>query len=127
METTSVSATPPHGDVYSSECECRDVLDLVASKWSALIIGRLEVQPFRFGELRRAIPGITQKMLTQTLRKLERDGLVARTVLAECRPPQVEYALTELGVSVTQPLAAMRSWTECRLGDVQAALLRFDG
>ncbi|WP_218917786.1 winged helix-turn-helix transcriptional regulator [Nocardioides dokdonensis] len=98
----------------------------MASKWSALIIGRLEERAHRFGELRRAVPGITQKMLTQTLRGLEHDGLVDRTVLAHKRPPQVEYSLTDLGHTVTEPLAAMREWTERHLPDVRAARLRFD-
>ncbi len=92
METTQdrTSEIEPHlGDLYSPTCPCRDILDLVASKWSALIIGRLEEKPHRFGELRRAVPGITQKMLTQTLRKLEQDGLVHREVLVQKRPPQV--------------------------------------
>ncbi|BAN00897.1 winged helix-turn-helix transcriptional regulator [Ilumatobacter coccineus] len=118
---------PEHfGDLYSAECPCRDILDLVASKWSALIIGRLEERVHRFGELRRAIPGITQKMLTQTLRRLEQDGLVERTVLAQKRPPQVEYSLTDLGRTVTEPLAAMRDWTEQHLPDVRAARRRFE-
>ncbi|MEM9745804.1 MAG: helix-turn-helix domain-containing protein [Actinomycetota bacterium] len=119
METTKV------GDLYSAECPCRDILDLVASKWSALIIGKLEEGPHRFGQLRRAIPGITQKMLTQTLRRLEQDGLVHREVLVRMRPPQVEYSLTDLGLTVTEPLAAMRDWTEAHLSDVQAARVRF--
>ncbi|MEM1331952.1 MAG: helix-turn-helix domain-containing protein, partial [Actinomycetota bacterium] len=110
----------------SAECPCRDILDLVASKWSALIIGKLEEEPHRFGRLRRAIPGITQKMLTQTLRRLEHDGLVHREVLAQMRPPQVEYSLTDLGRTVTEPLAAMREWTEQHLADVQSARRRFE-
>ncbi len=130
METTLHPAShddPDHlGDLYSADCPCRDILDLVASKWSALIIGKLEETPHRFGELRRAVPGITQKMLTQTLRRLEHDGLVARRVLAEKRPPQVEYSLTDLGTTVTEPLAAMRDWTERHLPDVRAARRRFD-
>lgn len=113
------------GDLYSAECPCRDILELVASKWSTLVIGRLQEQPHRFGELRRAIPGITQKMLTQTLRRLEQDGLVHREVLAEMRPPQVRYSLTDLGVSVTEPLEAIRLWTEAHLADVEAARVEF--
>ncbi|ANH38471.1 putative HTH-type transcriptional regulator YybR [Nocardioides dokdonensis FR1436] len=130
METThphtACDDASHRGDLYSAECPCRDILDLVASKWSALIIGRLEERAHRFGELRRAVPGITQKMLTQTLRGLEHDGLVDRTVLAHKRPPQVEYSLTDLGHTVTEPLAAMREWTERHLPDVRAARLRFD-
>ncbi|MEM9134906.1 MAG: helix-turn-helix domain-containing protein [Actinomycetota bacterium] len=134
METTSSPSWPSApatdvtelGNLYSAECECRDILDLVASKWSALIIGKLEEEPHRFGELRRAIPGITQKMLTQTLRRLERDGLVDRTVLTQMRPPQVEYSLTDLGLTVTEPLAAMRTWTEQHLPDVRIAREHFE-
>lgn len=129
METTAAAPTAGDpdalGDLYSAECECRDILDLVASKWSALIIGRLQAEPHRFGQLRRAIPGITQKMLTQTLRRLEHDGLVDRTVLTQMRPPQVEYSLSELGLTVTEPLEAMRNWTEQHLPDVKAARVRF--
>ncbi|MEL6982076.1 MAG: helix-turn-helix domain-containing protein [Actinomycetota bacterium] len=127
METTSTQATdqPDVGDLYSAVCPCRDILDLVASKWSTLIIGKLEDGPHRFGQLRRAIPGITQKMLTQTLRRLEQDGLVHREVLAQMRPPQVEYSLTDLGHSITEPLASIRDWSEQHLPDVRAARQRF--
>lgn len=113
------------GDLYSVGCPCRDVLDLIGSKWSVLVIGRLEIRPYRFGELRRAVPGITQKMLTQTLRRLEEDGLVNRKVLAEMRPPRVEYSLTELGQTITEPLEAIRVWTEQHLPDVRLARDRF--
>lgn len=113
------------GDLYSVGCPCRDVLDLIGSKWSVLVIGRLEEEPHRFGELRRAVPGITQKMLTQTLRRLEADGLVHRKVLVELRPPRVEYSLTELGQTITEPLAAIRDWTEQHLPDVRVARARF--
>lgn len=132
METTSTKTSleatcdnPDVGDLYSEACPCRDILDLVASKWSTLIIGKLEDGPHRFGQLRRAIPGITQKMLTQTLRRLEQDGLVHREVLVQKRPPQVEYSLTELGHSITEPLASLRTWSEQHLGDVREARERF--
>ncbi|MEM9463926.1 MAG: helix-turn-helix domain-containing protein [Actinomycetota bacterium] len=121
METTCDDPA----DLYSAECPCRGVLELVASKWSTLIIGKLQEEPHRFGQLRRAIPGITQKMLTQTLRRLEQDGLVHREVMVEMRPPQVVYSLTTLGVSVTEPLEAIRVWTESHLVDVQAARRAF--
>lgn len=109
------------GDLYSAGCPCRDVLDLIGSKWSVLVIGRLEEGPRRFGELRRAVPGITQKMLTRTLRRLEEDGLVHRKVLAEMRPPRVEYSLSDLGETITEPLEAIREWTEQHLPDVRRA------
>ncbi|MEO1059041.1 MAG: helix-turn-helix domain-containing protein [Actinomycetota bacterium] len=115
------------GDVYSIDCPCRDVLDLIGSKWSVLVIGRLEERPYRFGELRRAVPGITQKMLTQTLRRLEEDGMVHREVLAEMRPPRVEYSLTNLGETITDPLEAIRIWTEQHLPDVRRARREFAG
>lgn len=128
METTpEITLDDDHlGNLYSAECPCRDILDLVASKWSTLIIGVLEDQPHRFGQLKRAVPGITQKMLTQTLRRLEKDGLVHREVHAQMRPPQVEYSLTELGQSITEPLAAIRAWSEQHLPDVRRARKRFE-
>lgn len=116
---------PDVGNLYLEGCPCRDILDLIGSKWSVLVIGRLEEGPHRFGELRRAVPGITQKMLTQTLRRLEEDGMVDRKVLAEMRPPRVEYSLTELGRTLTQPLAAIRDWTESHLPEVRQARDRF--
>ncbi len=127
METTAIDDSEAIvGDLYSDACPCREILNLVASKWATLIIGKLEDGPLRFGQLRRAISGITQKMLTQTLRRLEQDGLVHREVLVHMRPPQVEYSLTELGQSVTEPLAAIRDWSEQHLPDVQAARRNFD-
>ena len=119
------STSDEPGDLYSIGCPCRDVLDLIGSKWSVLIIGRLEEGPHRFGELRRAVPGITQKMLTQTLRRLEEDGMVHREVLAEMRPPRVEYSLTDLGHTITEPLEAIRIWTEQHLPDVRRARDQF--
>ncbi len=113
------------GDLYSADCPCREVLDLIGSKWSVLVIGRLEEGPYRFGELRRAVPGITQKMLTQTLRRLEEDGMVNRKVLTEMRPPRVEYSLTDLGQTITEPLEAIRVWTEQHLPDVRLARNQF--
>ncbi len=123
METTSSSPEIERGNIYCDQCPCRDVLDLVASKWSALIIGRLEEGALRFGQLRRAIPGVTQKMLTQTLRRLEHDGLVHRQVLPT-RPPQVEYSLTHLGESAIIPLRAVRDWAEEYLPQILEARQR---
>ena len=124
QETTTDNSTG-FGDLYSADCPCRDVLDLIGSKWSVLVIGRLEEGPLRFGELRRAVPGITQKMLTQTLRRLEEDGMVHRKVLAEMRPPRGEYSLTDLGQTITEPLEAIRDWTEQHLPDVRQARAEF--
>jgi DNA-binding HxlR family transcriptional regulator len=88
----------------------REVLDRVGGKWSMLIIVRLrEGGTMRFGQLGRAVGGISQRMLTLTLRQLERDGLVLRTTYDEV-PPRVEYALTELGQTLTDPIIALARW-----------------
>ncbi|CAN5238051.1 helix-turn-helix domain-containing protein [soil metagenome] len=101
-------------NVYAEACPCRALLDLLANKWSALIIGLLEVGPTRFTQLQGHLPGVGPKMLTQTLRRLENAGLISRTVYAEV-PPRVEYALTDLGVSVSDPLARLRQWAEANI------------
>ncbi len=107
-------------NVYSENCPSRKVLSLIADKWTALVIGLLEERPKRFTELRRDIDGISQKMLTQTLRGLERDGIVGRTVFPEV-PPRVEYALTPLGKKLCEPLAMIRAWAEAHIDEVIAA------
>ena len=106
-------------------CPCRDLLDMVASKWTALAIGAMENGPVRFGEMKRELEGISQKMLTQTLRALERDGLVTRTVYPTV-PLRVEYGLTELGRSVIEPLAALRAWAQQNYDSVAEARETFD-
>ena len=98
-------------DAYLAACPSRQILDVLANKWTMLVMGALSGGPMRFGELRRRLDGITQKMLTQTLRTLERDGLVTRTVYPTI-PPKVEYAATELGESVTALMHAIRVWSE---------------
>jgi len=112
-------------DVYASQCPTRQVLDLIGDKWTALIMGLLEDGPRRFSALQHSIGGISQKMLTQTLRNLERDGLVSRTVYPEI-PPRVEYTLTPLGETLCAPLAAIRSWAETYIDDVTAAQSQYD-
>ena len=98
-------------DVYNERCPTRILLDRIADKWTVLTIGALEDKTKRFGELRREIGGVSQKVLTQTLRGLERDGIVSRTVYASV-PPKVEYALTELGRTLVSILEALRNWSE---------------
>ncbi|MGW2426639.1 winged helix-turn-helix transcriptional regulator [Streptomyces sp. NPDC001709] len=98
-------------DAYLAACPSRQILDVLANKWTMLVMGALPAGPVRFGELRRRLDGITQKMLTQTLRTLERDGLVTRTVYPTI-PPKDEYAATELGESVTALMHAIRAWSE---------------
>jgi DNA-binding HxlR family transcriptional regulator len=92
-----------------SQCPVRNVLDQLASKWSVLIITTLAERPYRFGELKREIGDISQRMLTQTLRDLQADGLIERTVFPTT-PPSVEYKLTPLGASFLEPLSAVVDW-----------------
>lgn len=114
-------------NVYSASCPSRQALDRLADKWTALLVGALESGPKRFGQLREVVGGISEKMLTQTLRSLERDGLVSRQVHNTTAPFRVEYRLTPLGETVRGPLAAIRAWAECYIDDVEAARTRYDG
>ncbi|WP_226874560.1 winged helix-turn-helix transcriptional regulator [Microbispora sitophila] len=98
-------------DVYSAACPCRNMLDLLANKWSALALGALEDGPQRFGALRARLQGVSPKVLTQTLRRLEDHGLVHRDVYPEV-PLRVEYSLTPLGRDANVPLAHLRTWVE---------------
>ncbi|ADP39986.1 transcriptional regulator, HxlR family [Rothia dentocariosa ATCC 17931] len=106
-----------NADVYNKNCPCRHILDRIADKWSALIIGRLQQGPQRFSELKRSITGITQKVLTQNLRTLERDGLVSRTIFPTV-PVTVEYKLTPLGETLIEPLRVLRQWSEAHKQEV---------
>ncbi|MFW2513312.1 winged helix-turn-helix transcriptional regulator [Demequina sp. SO4-13] len=89
----------------------RSVLDRLADKWTLIIVGLLEVRALRFTELLDSIPGISRRMLTRTLRSLERDGLVHRKIYAEI-PPRVEYRATELGLSLSEPVLALATWVD---------------
>jgi DNA-binding HxlR family transcriptional regulator len=102
------------------DCPVREVLDRVGDKWSVLVIVLLGERTHRFSELRRAIDGISQRMLTLTLRGLERDGLVKRTVHATV-PPRVDYELTELGRTLLVPLGELSAWANAHRADIQAA------
>ncbi len=108
---------PAH--VYSRDCPSRVVLDRIGDRWTALIVGVLEDGPRRFSEIRESM-GITSKVLTETLRALERDGIVTRTAYDES-PPRVEYELTPLGLTLRDPLAAIRDWAEEHLPQILAA------
>ena len=103
----------------------RDVLARIGDKWSVIVICRLDGQPRRFNELRRLAEGITQRMLSSTLRHLERDGLVTRTVYATV-PPQVEYALTERGRDLHTILYQLVDWTDGNLAGIQASRAAYD-
>lgn len=114
-----------NGDAYNGNCPTRQALDRIGDKWTVLIIGLLEGRPKRFSELQRSIIGISHKMLTQTLRNLERDGLVQRTLYPEV-PPRVEYALTPLGETLCIPIVAIRHWAEAHIGEVTEAQMFYD-
>ena len=111
--------------VYSGNCPTRQVLDLISDRWTTLVIGLLEQKSHRFSELQRHIGGISQKMLSHTLRQLERDGLVTRTVYAQV-PLKVEYALTPLGRTLCEPLAAIRLWAETHIGSITEAQAAYE-
>jgi DNA-binding HxlR family transcriptional regulator len=96
-------------DLFAQLCPCRSLLELLGNKWSTLTIGALAEGPQRFGELQHTLAGISPKVLTQTLRRLEDSGFVERTVFPEV-PLHVEYCLTELGHSANVPLAHLRNW-----------------
>jgi DNA-binding HxlR family transcriptional regulator len=108
------------GDVFDSRCPARGVLDHVTSKWAVLVLVGLRAGPLRYSALRRAIGGVSEKMLAQTLRTLETDGFVHREV-APTTPPQVTYGLTGLGQEVTVHLAGLLEWIDTHIPDVQQA------
>jgi DNA-binding HxlR family transcriptional regulator len=112
-------------NVYNDQCPTRIVLDRIADKWTVLAVGALENGPKRFGELRREIRGVSQKMLTQTLRGLERDGIVSRKVYASV-PPKVEYTLTGLGQTLVSILESIRNWSEGHIEHVLKAREDYD-
>ncbi|MYV78546.1 transcriptional regulator [Streptomyces sp. SID1046] len=119
MVMSCTSERHDHHDVYAAQCPCREVLDLLANKWSALAIGAMGDGPQRFGVLLRRLEGVSPKVLTNTLRRLEEKGFVDRTVYPAV-PPHVEYALTALGHSVAEPLAQLRYWVESHLDEIQS-------
>ena len=107
------------------DCPVRGVLDRISDKWSMLLVMTLADGPRRFNQLRREIPDISQKMLTQTLRDLQRDGLVGRQVF-DTKPPSVEYRLTPMGSSIIVPLGYLIQWANEHHGDIDAARSAFD-
>jgi len=125
VDTTLGLIEPRGADAYLRSCPSRQVLDVLGSKWTVLIVGALIGGPMRFGELRRRLDGVTQKSLTQALRMLERDGFVTRTQYPTI-PPRVEYELTQLGRRATSLMTAVRDWAEENLTDVLASRARYD-
>ncbi|MGI8331555.1 winged helix-turn-helix transcriptional regulator [Actinomadura scrupuli] len=103
-------------DVLEESCATRQALERLAAKWRVLVIYALLAGPQRHARLRRRLPGITQKVLTETLRAMEVDGLVERRVLKDTAPQHVEYALTDLGKTLQEPLAAICDWASTHAG-----------
>ncbi len=108
-----------------NNCPVRDMMQQIGGKWATLMLEALSQQPYRFGELRRMIPDISQRMLTQTLRDLQRDGYIEREVFPT-KPPSVEYRMTDLGNSLYQTLALLLNWAENNHEAVRAARVKFD-
>lgn len=118
---TSSTKLQRRGDLFDPNCPTRQLLDRIGSKWTSMAVKVLaEADPgeVRFAELRRRMPGISQKMLSTTLQSLARDGLVARRVEATV-PPRVYYSLTPLGLSLETPLAALRAWAEEHMAEIE--------
>jgi len=123
---TAARAAAPMLDHESSDCRAvSTVLARIGDKWSVLIVGALGEGPMRFSELKRMVGGISQRMLTLTLRGLERDGLVTRTVFPTI-PPRVDYELTVLGRSLWTPVEALGAWARAHQGEIADARQAFD-
>ncbi|RZU60837.1 winged helix-turn-helix transcriptional regulator [Zhihengliuella halotolerans] len=108
---TTAGAEVMRGNVYSAQCPCRDLLGVIANKWAAMAIGALADGALRFGELQARLEGVSPKVLTATLRRLEGFGLVHREVYPAV-PLHVEYSLTEIGHGAVGPMFALRDWAE---------------
>jgi DNA-binding HxlR family transcriptional regulator len=111
---------------YDPQCPVRDVLDRIGDKWSTLVLVTLSNGPHRFSAVQRAIPDISKRMLTQTFRDLERDGLIARQVFPT-KPPSVEYRLTPLGETILEPLTVLVRWADRSHAAIKNARLAYDG
>ena len=118
------SPTPRVTPRFSAECPSRPILDQISDKWSMMVMAVLE-QPTRFNEIKRQLEGVTQRVLTQTLRRLERNGMIQRRVL-ETSPLGVEYSLTSLGKSFRGPFICLLRWTIEHSDEVMAARNEYD-
>ncbi|EGD59275.1 HxlR family transcriptional regulator [Novosphingobium nitrogenifigens DSM 19370] len=120
-----VTSTKPPYDVYDANCPARQVLDRLSDKWALLVLDRLRGGPLRFNSLRRSISGVSQKVLSQVLKRLERDGLISRQVFPTV-PVSVEYALTSLGGTLTATVELLTHWAETNMAAIEAAQARYD-
>ena len=110
---------------FAVDCPSRLLFDQIADKWSVMVLTVLDARPMRFNAIRRQLEGVTQKALTQCLRRLERNGLLSRRVIP-ASPVAVEYDITPLGRSLLQPFKALYAWTLANLGEVEEARQMFD-
>lgn len=115
----------PEPQVFKLNCPTQQVLDLIGDKWSVIVLYCLAYRPRRYNEIKRRIEGISQKVLTQTLRKLERHGLVERQIRAKM-PPNVEYSLTSLGKTLIEPLLGIADWSREYFSEVIASRNHYD-
>lgn len=114
-----------HANPYDRACPTRQLLDRIGDQWTVLIVGTLDAGPLRFTEVGKRVDGISQKVLTQTLRSLVRDGLLTRTAYPEI-PPRVEYELTPLGRELVEPVKMLDRWARTHMSQVQAARDTYD-
>ncbi|KAA2317182.1 transcriptional regulator [Pseudooceanicola sediminis] len=125
MEDLSYQGVRCDVAAFSVDCPNRELFDQIADKWSMMILTVLDTGPTRFNEIKRQLEGISQKSLTQTLRKLERNGLVIREVI-DTSPVAVQYQLSDLGGTLLPPFRALYGWTKHHLGDVLSARATYD-
>ncbi|SEN71657.1 helix-turn-helix domain-containing protein [Paenibacillus sp. OK076] len=119
------SSITKQSDISLSNCGYSKVLDIISNKWTALVIYAMENGKIRYGEMLRRVEGISKKMLTQTVRKLERDGLVQRHITPTV-PPSVEYSLTTLGETLLKPMKELRQWGRENFTQVVEARVKYD-
>ncbi|MGW7298327.1 MULTISPECIES: winged helix-turn-helix transcriptional regulator [unclassified Streptomyces] len=123
---SQVSGGPQHGPCGDDDCGIRDVLDRLGDRWTVLVVVELAKGSRRYGELERAIPGISQRMLSLTTKRLCRDGLTER-IVHPTLPPQVEYRLTPMGRSLSAMISALADWSRDHKGAIAEARVRWDG
>jgi DNA-binding HxlR family transcriptional regulator len=124
-DSSSLASADGRFDVMAAACPTRQVIGRIGDKWTLLTLYALGERTVRFSELRRAVDGVSQKMLTQTLRGLERDGLVSRRVYATV-PPKVEYSVTPLGASLQDVIATFRAWAYGHMDEIATARGGYD-
>ncbi|MFD2467045.1 winged helix-turn-helix transcriptional regulator [Amycolatopsis silviterrae] len=117
-------AAPDPGIVYRADCPSRPILDQIADKWSMMAMAVLE-EPRRFNDIKRRLEGVTQRVLTQTLRRLERNGMIVRRVLPTS-PVGVEYSLTPLGESLREPFGRLYDWTVAHTAEIHDSQRSYD-